>query len=71
MIIKLSKADIKVSILEDINLLYFGYDTLSKETRQLCAIYNRERKKIFRLRDKVINAMIKDYYIQKHDKRRK
>jgi len=42
---KLKKSDVKVSILEDINLSWHGYGNLSTKTRKLCALYNRERKK--------------------------
>jgi len=62
---KLKKSELSISILEDINLMYNGYSTLSKRTRTLCALYNKERKKVFTLREKVLDSMIKDYDAQK------
>lgn len=61
---KLKKGEMKVSLMEEINLQYEGYGNLSKKTRRLCALYNRELKKVWRLRLKVIRFMMKDYYRQ-------
>ena len=61
---KIRQQDLKVSILDDVNLMYERYDNLSKKTRKLCVLYNRERKKIFKLRERVYDSMESDYHKQ-------